>query len=71
MTEKKFDFSIIMEDDNDAVPDDIWDGVPVREDRKGPKTIAILIFIGGLIILFQAYSDFLNLIFLRIFLMKM
>tara|TARA_A100001388_G_C28499935_1_gene371110 strand:- start:409 stop:525 length:117 start_codon:yes stop_codon:yes gene_type:complete len=37
MTEKKFDFSIIMEDDNDAVPDDIWVGVPVREDRKGPK----------------------------------
>lgn len=58
MTEKKFDFSIIMEDDNDAVPDDIWGGVPVREDRKGPKTIAILIFIGGLMILFQAYSDF-------------
>ena len=58
MTEKKFDFSIIMEDDNDAVPDDIWGGVPVREDRKGPKTIAILIFIGGLVILFQAYSDF-------------
>ena len=45
MTEKKFDFSIIMEDDNDAVPDDIWGSVPVREDRKGPKTIAILIFI--------------------------
>lgn len=58
MTEKKFDFSIIMEDDNDAVPDDIWGGVPVREDRKGPKTIAILIFIGGLIILYLAYSDF-------------
>tara|TARA_B100000965_G_scaffold269285_1_gene227767 strand:+ start:8249 stop:8902 length:654 start_codon:yes stop_codon:yes gene_type:complete len=58
MTEKKFDFSIIMEDENDAVPDDIWGGVPIREDRKGPKTIAILIFIGGLIILFQAYSDF-------------
>ena len=58
MAEKKFDFSIIMEDDNDAVPDDIWGGVPIREDRKGPKTIAILIFIGGLMILFQAYSDF-------------
>ena len=58
MAEKKFDFSIIMEDDNDAVPDDIWGGVPVREDRKGPKTIAILIFIGGLIILYLAYSDF-------------
>ena len=58
MAEKKFDFSIIMEDDNTAVPDDIWGGVPVREDRKGPKTIAILIFIGGLIILYLAYSDF-------------
>ena len=58
MSEKKFDFSIIMDDNETSTPSDIWDDIPIKPDRKGPKTIAVMIFIGGLLILFQAYSDF-------------
>ena len=58
MGEKKFDFSIIMEEEAASVPSDIWGDIPIKADRKGPKTIAVMIFIGGLLILFQAYSDF-------------
>ena len=55
MGEKKFDFSIIMEEEAASVPSDIWGDIPIKADRKGPKTIAVLIFLGGLLILFQAY----------------
>ena len=58
MSEKKFDFSIIMDENETSTPSDIWDDIPIKPDRKGPKTIAVMIFIGGLLILFQAYSDF-------------
>ncbi len=58
MSEKKFDFSIIMDEEETSVPSDIWGDIPIKPDRKGPKTIAIMTFIGGLLILFQAYSDF-------------
>ena len=58
MSEKKFDFSIIMDEEETSVPSDIWGDIPIKPDRRGPKTIAIMIFIGGLLILFQAYSDF-------------
>ena len=58
MSEKKFDFSIIMDEEETSVPSDIWEDIPIKPDRKGPKTIAIMTFIGGLLILFQAYSDF-------------
>ncbi|MEC8249015.1 MAG: hypothetical protein VX043_00685 [Candidatus Thermoplasmatota archaeon] len=58
MSEKKFDFSIVMDDDEKSIPDDIWGEIPIKEDRRGPKTIAILLFLGGLVILFQAYTDY-------------
>ncbi len=58
MSEKKFDFSIIMDEEETSVPSDIWGDIPIKPDRRGPKTIAVMIFIGGLLILFQAYSDF-------------
>ena len=58
MSEKKFDFSIIMDENETSTPYDIWGDIPIKPDRKGPKTIAVMIFIGGLLILFQAYSDF-------------
>ena len=58
MSEKKFDFSIIMDENETSMPSDIWGDIPIKPDRKGPKTIAVMIFIGGLLILFQAYSDF-------------
>ena len=58
MSEKTFDFSIVMDDEDNSVPDDIWDAIPIKPDRRGPKTIAVLLFIGGLLILFQAYTDY-------------
>tara|TARA_B100001564_G_C20569858_1_gene637809 strand:- start:91 stop:756 length:666 start_codon:yes stop_codon:yes gene_type:complete len=58
MSEKKFDFSIIMDEEETSVPSDVWGDIPIKPDRRGPKTIAVMIFIGGLLILFQAYSDF-------------
>ena len=58
MSEKKFDFSIIMDENETSTPSDIWGDIPIKPDRQGPKTIAVMIFIGGLLILFQAYSDF-------------
>ena len=58
MSEKKFDFSIIMDENETSTPSDIWGDIPIKPDRKGPKTIAVMIFIGGLLILFQAYSDY-------------
>tara|TARA_B100000963_G_scaffold65636_1_gene53871 strand:- start:654 stop:1298 length:645 start_codon:yes stop_codon:yes gene_type:complete len=58
MSEKKFDFSIIMNEDEASVPADVWGEIPIKPDRRGPKTIAILIFFGGLMILFQAYTDY-------------
>ena len=58
MGEKKFDFSIIMDEEDKSVPSDVWGDIPIKPDRRGPKTIAVMIFIGGLLILFQAYSDF-------------
>ncbi len=58
MGDKKFDFSIIMDEEETSVPSDVWGDIPIKPDRRGPKTIAVLIFLGGLLILFQAYSDF-------------
>jgi len=58
MSEKKFDFSIIMDEEGASVPADVWGEIPIKPDRRGPKTIAILIFFGGLMILFQAYTDY-------------
>jgi len=57
MGEKKFDFSIIMDEEDKSVPSDVWGDIPIKPDRRGPKTIAVMIFIGGLLILFQAWND--------------
>ena len=57
MSDKKFDFSIIMDENESSTPSDIWGDIPIKADRKGPKTIAVLIFLGGILILFQAYTD--------------
>ena len=58
MSDKAVDFSIIMDDDGDSIPDDVWLEIPIKPDRRGPKTIALLLFVGGLLILFQAYTDY-------------
>ena len=57
MSDKKFDFSIIMDENESSTPSDIWGDIPIKADRKGPKTIAVLIFLGGILILFQAWND--------------
>ena len=61
MAEKQFDFSIIMEDESpsSSVPKDVWGAIPIKEDKKGPKTIAMVLFFGAILILFQSYQDFL------------
>ncbi|MEC8257662.1 MAG: hypothetical protein VXZ94_00560 [Candidatus Thermoplasmatota archaeon] len=41
MSEKKFDFTIDMDDDEKTIPDDIWGEIQIKEDRRGPKTIEI------------------------------
>ena len=47
-----------MDEDEKTVSNDEWDSIPIKSDRRGPKTIAILLFFGGLLILFQAYTDY-------------
>ena len=47
-----------MDEDEKTVSDDEWGSIPIKPDRRGPKTIAILLFFGGLLILFQAYTDY-------------
>ena len=47
-----------MDEDEKTVSDHEWDSIPIKPDRRGPKTIAILLFFGGLLILFQAYTDY-------------
>ena len=47
-----------MDEDEKTVSDDEWDSIPIKPDRRGPKTSAILLFFGGLLILFQAYTDY-------------
>ena len=44
MAEKQFDFSIIMEDESpsSSVPKDVWGGIPIKEDKKGPKTLSLI-----------------------------
>jgi len=56
MAEKQFDFSIIMEDEStsSSVPKDVWGGIPIKEDKKGPKTIATVLFLGAILIFFQS-----------------
>ena len=47
-----------MDEDDKTVSDDEWDSIPIKPARRRPKTIAILLFFGGLMILFQAYTDY-------------
>jgi hypothetical protein len=57
MTEKQFDFSIRM-DNEDSIPNSEPIDFSVRPDTKGPKTVAILMFLGGLLLVVLAYGDF-------------
>ena len=57
VSEKQFDFSIRM-DKEDSVPlqEDI--NFSIKPDTKGPKTVAVLMLLGGLLLLLLAYGDF-------------
>ena len=59
MAEKKFDFSLII-DNQDSIPKDVRQPMPIKADRKGPKTIAVLLIIGAILVLFQSYQDYLS-----------
>ena len=58
MSDADLGFSMRMEGD-DAVPTPPVDMFAVRPDRKGPKTVAILIIFGALLLAYQAYGDYL------------
>lgn len=58
MSDVDLGFSMRMEGD-DAVPTPPADMFAVRPDRKGPKTVAILIIFGALLLAYQAYGDYL------------
>ena len=57
MTELDLGFSMRMDDDA-AVPAAPVDMFAVRPDRKGPKSVAVLMFLGALLLAFQAYGDY-------------
>ena len=59
MANKKFDFSIIM-DETSSIPSDVTSKIPIKPDKRGAKTIAILLFFGALAILFLGYQDYLH-----------
>ena len=57
MSDKQFDFSIRM-DKEGSVPDEQSIDFSIKPDSKGPKTVAVLMLIGGLLLLLLAYGDF-------------
>ena len=57
MNDKQFDFSIRMDKEN-SVPDDVRLDLSIKPDTKGPKTVAILMLLGGIMLLLLAYGDF-------------
>jgi len=57
MTDLDLGFSMRM-DDEAAVPAAPVDMFAVRPDRKGPKSVAVLMFLGALLLVFQAYGDY-------------
>ncbi|MDP6333503.1 MAG: hypothetical protein QF479_02595 [Candidatus Poseidoniaceae archaeon] len=57
MSDKQFDFSIRMDKEN-SVPQEERLDFAIKADTKGPKTVAVLMLIGGIILLLLAYGDF-------------
>ena len=57
MSEKQFDFSIRM-DKEDSVPKEEDFDFAIKPDTKGPKTVAVLMLFGGILLLLLAYGDF-------------
>ena len=57
MSDLDLGFSMRM-DDEAAVPTSPVDMFAVRPDQKGPKSVAIIVFLGALLLAFQAYGDF-------------
>jgi hypothetical protein len=57
MNDKQFDFSIRMDKEN-SVPDDLRLDLSIKPDTKGPKTVAVLMLLGGIMLLLLAYGDF-------------
>ena len=57
MSEKQFDFSIRM-DKEDSVPEEEDFDFSIKPDTKGPKTVAVLMLLGGILLLLLAYGDF-------------
>ena len=57
MSDKQFDFSIRMDKEN-SVPKDVRLDLSIKADTKGPKTVAVLMLMGGITLLLLAYGDF-------------
>ena len=57
MSEKQFDFSIRMDKENSTPEFEPFD-ITVTPDTKGPKSVAILMFFGGLLLILLAFGDF-------------
>ena len=57
MSEKQFDFSIRMDKENSTPELELFD-ITVTPDTKGPKSVAILMFFGGLLLILLAFGDF-------------
>ena len=57
MSEKQFDFSIRMDKENSTPEIEPFD-ITVTPDTKGPKSVAILMFFGGLLLILLAFGDF-------------
>ena len=57
MSEKQFDFSIRMDKENSTPELEPFD-ITVTPDTKGPKSVAILMFFGGLLLILLAFGDF-------------
>ena len=54
MSDMDLGFSMRMEDE-DSVPTPPIDMFAIRPDTKGPKSVAVLIILGALLLAFQAY----------------
>ena len=57
MSRKQFDFSIRMDKENSTPKSDLFD-MTVTPDTKGPKSVAVLMFFGGLLLILLAFGDF-------------
>ena len=57
MSEKQFDFSIRMDKENSTPELEPFD-IMVTPDTKGPKSVAVLMLFGGLLLILLAFGDF-------------